>query len=133
MRFLFFETFQYPNAEVTAKVDPATFADLPTKRRMVVPLALLLMAIGASCFTISDLFITHYALIQPLALAVAALGLIAGYYGGSIDAAIMRVADVQLSFPAILIALLIDGVARVALGGDRHEEIAIPVLVLSIG
>ncbi|MCC6454370.1 MAG: hypothetical protein IT328_05465 [Caldilineaceae bacterium] len=44
-------------------------------RRMVMPLALLLMAIGASCFTISDLFITHYALIQPLALAVAALGL----------------------------------------------------------
>jgi hypothetical protein len=44
-------------------------------RRMVLPLALLLMAIGASCFTISDLFITHYALIQPLTLAVAALGL----------------------------------------------------------
>jgi hypothetical protein len=42
---------------------------------MVVPLALLLMAIAASCFTISDLFITHYALIQPLAIAVTALGL----------------------------------------------------------
>jgi peptide/nickel transport system permease protein len=61
------------------------------------------------------------------------LGLVSGYYGGSIDAVIMRVADVQLSFPAILIALLIDGTARVALGGDRHEEIAVPVLVLSIG
>ena len=45
----------------------------------------------------------------------------------------MRIADVQLSFPAILIALLIDGVARVALGGERHDEIVIPVLVLSIG
>ena len=67
-----------------------------------------------------------------LALGVS-LGLISGYYGGPVDAVIMRVADVQLSFPAILIALLIDGVARVALGGDRHEEIAIPVLVLSIG
>src|SRR5204863_8430265 len=43
------------------------------------------------------------------------LGLIAGYIGGRFDALIMRVADVQLSFPAILIALLIDGVARVAL------------------
>jgi peptide/nickel transport system permease protein len=62
-----------------------------------------------------------------------ALGLVAGYFGGKLDALIMRVADVQLSFPAILIALLIDGVARVALGGERHEEIVIPVLVLSIG
>jgi peptide/nickel transport system permease protein len=61
------------------------------------------------------------------------LGLLAGYVGGRMDAVIMRVADVQLSFPAILIALLIDGVARVALGGERHEAIVIPVLVLSIG
>ncbi len=61
------------------------------------------------------------------------LGLVSGYFGGRIDAVIMRIADVQLSFPAILIALLIDGVARVALAGDRHDEIAIPVLVLSIG
>jgi hypothetical protein len=44
-------------------------------RRMVVPLALLFIAVAASCFTISDLFITHYALIQPIALAVAASGL----------------------------------------------------------
>jgi peptide/nickel transport system permease protein len=62
-----------------------------------------------------------------------ALGLVSGYFGGKLDAMIMRVADVQLSFPAILIALLIDGVARVALGGERHEEIVVPVLVLSIG
>jgi peptide/nickel transport system permease protein len=61
------------------------------------------------------------------------LGLLAGYFGGRLDALIMRIADVQLSFPAILIALLIDGVARVALSGERHDEIAIPVLVLSIG
>ena len=61
------------------------------------------------------------------------LGLLSGYFGGRLDAIIMRIADVQLSFPAILIALLIDGVARVALAGDRHDEIAIPVLVLSIG
>jgi peptide/nickel transport system permease protein len=61
------------------------------------------------------------------------LGLVAGYFGGRIDAAIMRIADVQLSFPAILIALLVDGVARVALSADRHDEIAVPVLILSIG
>ena len=60
-------------------------------------------------------------------------GLLAGYYGGRLDAIIMRVADVQLSFPAILIALLIDGVARVALPGERHDQLAIPVLVAAIG
>ena len=44
-----------------------------------------------------------------------ALGLLAGYFGGFLDALIMRVADVQLSFPAILIALLIDGITRTVL------------------
>ena len=53
--------------------------------------------------------------------SASALGLLAGYVGGKIDAFIMRVADVQLSFPAILIALLIDGVARVALPRDAHD------------
>jgi peptide/nickel transport system permease protein len=61
------------------------------------------------------------------------LGLLSGYAGGRIDAFIMRMADIQLSFPAILIALLIDGVARVALPREAHDEIAIYVLVLAIG
>ena len=49
------------------------------------------------------------------ALLGVGLGLLSGYAGGRLDAFIMRVADIQLSFPAILIALLIDGVARAAL------------------
>jgi peptide/nickel transport system permease protein len=61
------------------------------------------------------------------------LGLLSGYAGGRIDAFIMRVADIQLSFPAILIALLIDGVARVALPREAHDEIAVYVLILAIG
>lgn len=61
-----------------------------------------------------------------------ALGLIAGYAGGRIDAFIMRVADVQLSFPAILIALLIDGVARAAVPQNLLDVIAFPVLVGAI-
>jgi peptide/nickel transport system permease protein len=61
------------------------------------------------------------------------LGLLSGYMGGRLDAFIMRVADIQLSFPAILIALLIDGIARVALPNDAHDSIAVPVLVLAIG
>ena len=41
-----------------------------------------------------------------------ALGLVAGYVGGAVDALIMRAADVQLTFPAILIALIVDGVVK---------------------
>jgi len=70
-----------------------------------------------------------------VALAVVlgvALGLVAGYAGGKLDAFIMRVADVQLSFPAILIALLIDGVARAMLPRDAHANVALGVLVLAI-
>jgi peptide/nickel transport system permease protein len=60
------------------------------------------------------------------------LGLLSGYLGGKLDAFIMRVADIQLSFPAILIALLIDGVARVVLPKDSHDQLAFYVLVLAI-
>ena len=70
-----------------------------------------------------------------LAMAIGVgLGLLSGYAGGRLDAFIMRVADVQLSFPAILIALLIDGVARAVLPRDAHTDwMAIAVLVGSIG
>jgi len=74
--------------------------------------------------------------LAAVALAIVvgvALGLIAGYAGGKLDAFIMRVADVQLSFPAILIALLIDGVARAVLPRDSHANVALLVLILAIG
>ena len=61
------------------------------------------------------------------------LGLISGYVGGAVDALIMRVADVQLSFPAILIALLIDGVARGVIPKELHDQIWFYVLVFAIG
>ncbi len=61
------------------------------------------------------------------------LGLISGYVGGAIEAFIMRIADVQISFPAILIALLIDGVVRSLLPNERHDELAVWVLILAIG
>lgn len=61
------------------------------------------------------------------------LGLIAGYAGGLTDAIIMRIADVQLTFPAILTALLIDGVARALAGPQAYENIVFGVLVLAIG
>jgi peptide/nickel transport system permease protein len=61
------------------------------------------------------------------------LGLISGYAGGRVDAFIMRVADIQLSFPSILIALLIDGVARGVFDSALHEQISIYVLIFAIG
>ncbi|MEL6292192.1 MAG: ABC transporter permease [Pseudomonadota bacterium] len=61
------------------------------------------------------------------------LGLLAGYVGGWVDSVIMRVADVQLTFPAILIALLIDGVATGLIGKVDKENTAFTVLVISIG
>jgi peptide/nickel transport system permease protein len=61
------------------------------------------------------------------------LGLIAGYVGGAVDALIMRIADVQLTFPAILIALLIDGVVKSVLGQQLDPGTVLAVLVFSIG
>ncbi len=60
------------------------------------------------------------------------LGLVSGYVGGRVDSLIMRTADVQLSFPAILIALLIDGLARNIIPGDLHERVALLVIILAI-
>ena len=59
------------------------------------------------------------------------LGLLSGFVGGRLDAFIMRVCDVMLSFPAILVALLIDGVGR-AMFPDAHEALAFAVLILAI-
>jgi len=61
------------------------------------------------------------------------LGLLSGYLGGTVDAVIMRLADIQLTFPAILIALLIDGIASALLGGQEDAFTAYAVLTLSIG
>jgi peptide/nickel transport system permease protein len=61
------------------------------------------------------------------------LGLVAGYVGGKVEALIMRIADIQLSFPAILIALLVFGVARGLIPPHRHEEMAVVVLIIAIG
>lgn len=60
-----------------------------------------------------------------------ALGLLSGFVGGKTDALIMRICDVMLSFPAILIALLVDGVGR-ALFPNAHESLAFGVLIVAI-
>ena len=55
-----------------------------------------------------------------------------GYVGGWFDALIMRIADVQLSFPAILVALLIDGVSRTVMDRAAHDALATTVLIVAI-
>ncbi|MDQ0080113.1 peptide/nickel transport system permease protein [Variovorax boronicumulans] len=59
------------------------------------------------------------------------LGLLAGFFGGWLDSFLMRVCDVMLSFPPILVALLIAGVGR-ALFPGAHESLAFGVLIISI-
>jgi peptide/nickel transport system permease protein len=77
-----------------------------------------------------SLFVGLAAVVLSLLLGVG-LGLLAGFVGGRTDAFIMRVCDVMLSFPAILIALLIDGVGR-ALFPNAHDTLAFTVLILAI-
>ena len=60
-------------------------------------------------------------------------GLIAGYAGGAVDVVLMRIADVQLTFPAILTALLVDGVIGAALPKTMHGQMQIYVIVFAIG
>lgn len=61
------------------------------------------------------------------------LGVIAGYLGGTFDAIIMRIADVQLTIPGILLAILINGIGRSILPFDMREEFAIYVVIFAIG
>ena len=61
------------------------------------------------------------------------VGLLAGYAGGTLDAFLMRVVDVQLTFPSLLVALLVDGVTRALLPRDMQADLEIYVIVFAIG
>jgi peptide/nickel transport system permease protein len=62
-----------------------------------------------------------------------AFGLLAGYAGGIVDTVLMRIADVQLTFPSILTALLVDGVITAALPRTMREALQIYVIIFAIG
>ena len=66
------------------------------------------------------------------ALIGVSAGLVSGYLGGTLDDVLMRIADVQLSFPAILIALLVDGITKGLFLGQASEVLSIFVVVVSI-
>ena len=79
-----------------------------------------------------SLFVGLTAVILAMVLGVS-LGLIAGYRGGWVDSLIMRAADIQVTFPSILIAMLIFGIARGLLPPHMRDELAITVLIIAIG
>lgn len=79
-----------------------------------------------------SLFVGFSAVALAMTLGVF-LGLLAGYRGGWIDTLIMRLADVQVTFPSILIAMLIYGVAQGLIPPESRGDLAIGVLILSIG
>ncbi|MEO0389892.1 MAG: ABC transporter permease [Pseudomonadota bacterium] len=79
-----------------------------------------------------SLFVGFAAVSLALVLGVT-LGLIAGYVGGWVETVIMRIADVQLTFPAILVAMLIFGIAKGITPPEYRDQMAIWVLILAIG
>jgi peptide/nickel transport system permease protein len=79
-----------------------------------------------------SLFVGFSAVLLAMALGIV-LGLLAGYRGGWLDTLIMRFADVQVTFPSILIAMLIYGVARGLIPPEDRGDLAIYVLILAIG
>lgn len=79
-----------------------------------------------------SLFVGFAAVLFAMVLGIS-LGLTAAYAGGRTDAIIMRIADVQLTFPAILIAMLIFGIAKGITPIHLRDQMAIWVLIISIG
>jgi peptide/nickel transport system permease protein len=79
-----------------------------------------------------SLFVGMMSVFLAMGLGVS-LGLLAGYVGGWLDNLIMRIADIQLTFPSILIAMLIFGVLRGIIPPDLRDEMAIFVLIAAIG
>ncbi|MBC6436731.1 MAG: ABC transporter permease [Rhodobacteraceae bacterium] len=79
-----------------------------------------------------SLFVGFSAVLFAMVLGVT-LGLLAGYFGGWTEAIIMRIADVQLTFPAILVAMLIFGIAKGITPIEYRDQVAIWVLILAIG
>ena len=61
------------------------------------------------------------------------IGLVSGYFGGTVDAVLMRIADIQLSFPYLMVAIFISAIFQVVFGIGRFEELAVPLLIVIIG
>ena len=78
-----------------------------------------------------SLFVGAAAVLLAMIIGIV-LGLVAAYFGGWVETLIMRVADVQLTFPAILVAMLIFGIAKGVTPPEYRDEMAIYVLIIAI-
>ncbi len=79
-----------------------------------------------------SLFVGLSAVLLAMVLGIT-LGLVSGYFGGWTETIIMRAADVQLTFPSILVAMLIFGIAKGITPVEYRDQMAIWVLILAIG
>ncbi|MDD9921777.1 MAG: ABC transporter permease [Boseongicola sp.] len=79
-----------------------------------------------------SLFVGASAVLFAMVLGIT-LGLVSGYFGGWTETIIMRIADVQLTFPSILVAMLIFGIAKGFTPVEYRDQMAIWVLILAIG
>lgn len=79
-----------------------------------------------------SLIVGFTSVVFSMALGVP-LGLVSGYVGGWFDAVVMRIADIQLSFPTILVAFFIDGIARYLMPIELHRDIRLYVVIFAIG
>ena len=79
-----------------------------------------------------SLFVGVMSVLLAMGIGVS-LGLVAWYVGGWLDNLIMRIADVQLTFPSIMVAMLLFGIGKGLLPPDMRDEMAIWVLILAIG
>ncbi len=61
------------------------------------------------------------------------LGMVAGYYGGRVDTLFMRVADIQLSFSTMMVAIIVLAIVQAAFGMQAYSKFALPILIFVIG
>jgi peptide/nickel transport system permease protein len=88
--------------------------------------------LSAIMFGLRISLLVGFASVVLAALVGTVLGLLSGYLGGALDSVIMRIADIQLTFPAILIALMIDGIVGSILSPAVQREFKIYVLIMAI-
>ncbi|PIE43216.1 MAG: ABC transporter permease [Gammaproteobacteria bacterium] len=61
------------------------------------------------------------------------LGLTAGYLGGRIDGFLMRLADIQLSFSTMMVAIIVLAIFQAAFGTELYQQLALFMLIMVIG
>jgi peptide/nickel transport system permease protein len=61
------------------------------------------------------------------------VGMFSGFFGGKLDAFLMRIADIQFSIPYLIVAIFTSAIFKLAFGVGRYEELAIPLLIIVIG